>query len=288
MRSRIRVDPAIQAATAALDAAGFTSARLDAEVLAAAAVGISRAQLLTFADPFPPDAHRCFETFLTRRLAHEPVAYITGRKEFFSLELEVNPAVLIPRPETETLVAAALERLNRLTGRSPLRVLELGTGSGAIAIAIAVNDPRVEVVATDLSHDALAVASRNAIRHRVNQRIRFEQADLWPSAVAAFDLVVANPPYIPRAQIAALAPEIAEHEPLIALDGGLDGLDFYRRIANGMGPYLVSGGQLLVEIGADQAADVIAIFKRRGGTELSAITDLAEHPRVIIAAFHGA
>jgi release factor glutamine methyltransferase len=184
MRTSIKVESsvaaAIDAATDILVGAGIEGARLDAEIFAAAALEISRAQLLTFAGDFPADVRQRFEAFVARRAAREPVADITGRKEFFSLELEVTPAVLIPRPETETLVTAALESLSRNKTHSVLRVLELGAGSGAIAIALAKNDPRLEIVATDISREALAIAVRNASRHAVADRIRFEAADLWP------------------------------------------------------------------------------------------------------------
>ncbi|HLW71402.1 MAG TPA: peptide chain release factor N(5)-glutamine methyltransferase [Candidatus Binataceae bacterium] len=294
MRPPIRVEHsvsfAIRAAAAALTAAGIESARLDAEILAAAALEIARAQVLIFAGHFPAAAQHRFEAFVARRATREPLAYITGRKEFFSLEFEVNPAVLIPRPETETLVAAALETLRRGKTRAVMRVLELGIGSGAIAIALAVNEPRVEIVATDISRAALAVAARNAVRHGVADRIRFEPSDLWPAIgdmAARFDLVVSNPPYIVRSELAALAPEIAEYEPLIALDGGADGLDFYRRIAAELHSYLSSDGQLLVEVGADQAAAIISIFEDRSATALSTIKDLAGHQRVVAASFGG-
>jgi len=282
------VASAIHAAAAVLTIVGIESARLDAEILAAAALEISRPQVLTFAGKFPSDARQRFEAFVARRSAHEPAAYITGRKEFFSLELEVNPAVLIPRPETETLVSAALEALSQCKTCMVSRVLELGTGSGAIAIALACNAPRLEIVVTDISREALAVAARNAARHAVADRIHFESADLWPplaGSSARFDLVVANPPYIARSAIAELAPEIAENEPLIALDGGPDGLAFFRRIAADIRSHLISDGQLFVEVGADQAAAVIGIFERQGATALATINDLAGHRRVVGASF---
>jgi release factor glutamine methyltransferase len=233
------------------------------------------------------DAQRCFDSFVERRIAREPVAYIIGHKEFFSLDFEVNPAVLIPRPETETLVATSLELLRRCDGPHHLRALEIGAGSGAIVVTIAVNEPHARLVATDISAGALAVARRNAVRHGVAGRIRFELADLWPRCAYAqlFDLVISNPPYIPSAAVLGLAPEITKHEPRAALDGGPDGLDFYRRIAANVRSHVVAGGSLLVEIGVEQADEVIAIFQTHGADEISTVKDLGGQSRVILTRF---
>ena len=282
------VASAISLQPTVLTTAGIASARLDVEILAAAALGISRAQLLTFSSHFPSDARNRFESFVARRIAREPIAYITARKEFFSLDLEVTPAVLIPRPETETLVAATLETLRGMKTSSVLRVLELGTGSGAIALALAINDPRLAIVATDISEAALAVAARNALCHGVADRIRFELADLWPADRRKHRPRRSrspNPPYVGWAEFSALAPEIIEHEPRLALDGGPDGLGFYRRIATQLPSHLISGGRLLVEVGADQSTAVTRIFERHGATALSTVKDLAGHPRVVAASF---
>jgi release factor glutamine methyltransferase len=292
MESRIgdewQLTAALSSAVIMLLEAGVESARLDAEVLAAAAIGIPRERLLTVASPIPAEARRRFESFIARRLTREPVAYITGRKEFFSLELEVNPAVLIPRPETETAVATALELLRQRKRPAVLRVLEIGAGSGAIAVTIAVNEQRAQLVATDISSAALAVAQRNAVRHDVGERIRFAPADLWPGRAdgeSLFDVVISNPPYVACAAIATLAPEVARYEPRLALDGGPDGLDFYRRIAVEVGAYLVVGGHLVVEVGDEQALEVVAILRAHSGDEISTINDLAGQPRVIHARF---
>ena len=282
------VTAAIRVATDALIEAGIESARLDAEVLAATAIGISRERLLTWSPPLPADAIRRFDSYLERRKAHEPIAYIIGRKEFFSLEFEVTPTVLIPRPETETVVAAALEILRKRTRARELRVLEIGVGSGAIAIAIGVNEPRADIVATDISADALALARHNATRHGVAARIHFELTDLWPAGAPSerlFDLVISNPPYIASSAISGLPPEVACYEPRIALDGGADGLDFYRRIAAGTRRYLAAGGHAVVEIGTGQAAEVTALFGAHGADDLSTILDLAGCPRVIVARY---
>jgi release factor glutamine methyltransferase len=227
---------------------------------------------------------------VARRERREPVAYILGHKEFYSLEFEVSPAVLIPRPETEMLVSAALESIARL----PVpRVLDIGTGSGAIAIAIAVNSPAVQVTATDISADALEVASRNAAAHRVADRVTLRLADCFDvrdlgAPLRRFDLIVANPPYIDDAAIAGLMPDVRDYEPRVALSGiageGADGLEFYRRIAAGALDHLEAQGEVIVEAGAMRSSDVAGIFERAGLNTRAVIDDLAGHHRVVRAA----
>ena len=260
--------------------AGIDNARLDAEVMLAEACGVSRAAVLGRGEMPDAGALERFRAMLSRRAAREPLAYIIGHKEFFSLDLEVTSAVLIPRPETETLVDAAL---TFLASRPDARVLDIGTGSGAIAVAIAVNAPRARVTATDLSNEALQVARRNATRHRCSDRIDFAMADLFPSAIAKFDLIVSNPPYIPSAAILSLDPEVAHFEPRGALDGGADGLAFYRRIAAQARQHLVDGGGVMVEAGAGQANEVVALFQRAQFSKIDTVRDLAGIERVVRA-----
>jgi len=259
---------------------GIDTARLDAEVLLAHACGVSRVSLMTGSTNVDADAAENFRTMIARRAAREPVAYIIERKEFFSLDFEVTPAVLIPRPETETLVEAALKFL--ATRREP-RILDIGTGSGAIAIAIAVNSPEARIKATDISKEALEVAHRNAIRHRCEDRIEFVGADLFPDGHPRFDLIVSNPPYVAEADLETLQPEIRLHEPRHALLDGSDGLEFYRRIGTESRSRLNPDGAVMVEIGAGQASDVEALFRRAGFSNIDAIRDLARIERVICA-----
>jgi release factor glutamine methyltransferase len=276
----------INRAAAKMAQAGFDTPRLDAEVMAAAALGMAREQLLTLVGEMPPAAMRKFADFVRRRIAHEPVAYIIGHKEFFSLELEVNSSVLIPRPESEVLTAAALEWLSDRAGGC--HVLDMCTGSGAIAIAIAVNCASAQIEATDASQAALAVAKRNAERHRVAGRIRFECCDLWPKPSGEgdrFDLVVANPPYIADSEMATLASEVTLFEPGIALAGGPDGLRFYRLIAQRVRDYLKPGCRLMVEMAAGQGDVVAGIFQQSGARDIKMIRDLAGHNRVVSAWF---
>jgi len=273
----------VRAAAQTLEAAGVENAMLDAEILMAEAAGVSRAQVLSDSVALSPRAVARFGEYVTRRAAREPLAYIVGRKEFFALDFAVTPAVLIPRPETETLVGPALEYL---AGRPQTLVLDLGTGSGAIAIAIAANAPAATIVATDVSKESLEVARRNAARLGAARRIEFRNGDVWGALSGAqrrFDLVISNPPYVEDGALDALTPEIRDFEPRLALAGGPDGLDFYRRILTGVPDFIRPGGQLLLEIGAGQAARVIRMCREAGCSAVVAIRDLAGIERVVRA-----
>ncbi len=274
----------VSAAARTLDAAGVESARLDAEVLMAHAADLARAQVLSDSAELSPRVVARFGEYIARRAAREPLAYIVGRKEFFSLDFEVTPGVLIPRPETETLVATALESI---AGRPESIVVNVGTGSGAIAIAIAANAPGARIVATDISKESLEVARRNAERLGFASRIEFRHGDCWAALDGGvpmrFDLVVSNPPYVEDAAIDALAPEIRQYEPRLALTSGLDGLGFYRRILARVVEFTSPSGELLVEVGAGQAASVVAMCCEAGCTGSVAIRDLAGIERVVRA-----
>jgi len=253
------------------------SPALDAELLLARALGRDRSWLVAHRDETPDAAVLArAEAWLARRVAGEPLAYITGVREFWSLKLEVTPAVLIPRPDTEILVERALELI---PADRPCRVLDLGTGSGAIAIAIASERASAEVTATDASADALAVARRNAER-LVPGRIRFAAGD-WFSALedGRFDLVVSNPPYVAAGDKALADPAIA-CEPRRALAAGTDGLDDIRRIAAALTAHLAPGGRVLIEHGAMQAAGVAGILRAEGLEVIACRRDLAGADRV--------
>ncbi len=250
----------------------------EAELLVAAALGLDRAQVLAFPERAvdAAAARRCL-AWIGRRAAGAPLAYLTGRREFWGLELEVTPATLVPRPETETLVAAALARLP--AGR-PARVADLGTGSGAVALAIARERPEAELLATDRSEAALAVARRNAARLGL-ARVRFRAGD-WCAALAGeppFDLIVANPPYVALGD-PALRADGVRHEPRAALAAGPDGLDAIRRIVHCAPAHLAPGGWLLLEHGACQGAAVRALLARRGLVAVETLRDLAGLERV--------
>lgn len=236
---------------------GIQSPRADAEILLAHTLASERIALYTHHDqPLNPDELRRFKAVIKRRAAREPVAYIVGRKGFWSLELAVTPAVLIPRPETECLVEKALEFLPCDAAANPRRVLELGTGSGAIILTLAKERPAHRFYALDRSVAALTVARMNARRAGLFGRVCFWAAD-WLDALRPggpqFDLIVSNPPYIRAGDIAGLQPEIGRFEPRQALDGGPDGLQDLRRIIRQAPAFLTPGGRLLLEIGWDQA-----------------------------------
>ena len=265
-----------------LEQAGIETARLDAEVLMAEAAGVSREAVIVGSVELSSERLYKFETMIARREKREPVAYIVGHKEFYSLDFEVSPAVLIPRPETESVVIAALEFL---AGRRNAQVLDIGTGSGAIAIAIAVNAPNAWITATDVSGDALEVAVRNARRHRVEERVTFRRADCFDildggEALGMFDAIVSNPPYLDDAEITALEPEVRRYEPRVALSGGVGGLRIVRRIANGIGAHLEADGELIMEMATGHAGDVVRIVVHAGLKVVHMINDLAGHQRV--------
>lgn len=233
---------------------GLDQPRSDAEVLLAHVLGIDRLELyLNYDQPLTTDERARYRAVVRRRANREPVQYITGRQEFWSLELEVSPAVLIPRPETEVLVEKALDVLKG----SGNYVLDLGTGSGAIAIALAYECSALKVVAVDKSYEAIKIAAKNAIRHRVEKRVHFIAADLC-SCISPerglFDVIVSNPPYISENEYLQLAPEIRFYEPSTALLGGRDGLRIIERIVQDALAHLKDNGSLLIEIGAGQAA----------------------------------
>ncbi|MGC2275623.1 MAG: peptide chain release factor N(5)-glutamine methyltransferase [Candidatus Binatus sp.] len=276
---------AIDRASRRLADAGIDSSRLDAEVLMAEAAGVSREAVVTGSIDLSPEILKRFDALVARRGKREPVAYIVGHKEFYSLDFEVTPAVLIPRPETEFVVGAALEFL---ADWPDARVLDIGTGSGAIAIAIAVNAPRARVTASDISADAIAVASRNARRHRVEERVTFRRADCFDvldgrPVLEHFELIVSNPPYLDEAEIAALEPEVRGFEPRVALSSGSGGLDILRRIVSGSSAHLVRSGGLIMEVGMGQAAAVAKLVEDAGVGAVAVINDFAGHPRVVRA-----
>lgn len=267
---------------------GLTSPRLDAEVLLAESLGMDRVGLYThFDQPLQPRELTRFKKLIQRRLAREPLAYIVGKREFWSLTFKVTADVLIPRPETEVLVAEALQVL--VDAKRPTRswrILEIGTGSGAVSIALAKELPLASLVATDLSGKALAIARENALGYGVQERIQFLQGDLFAPLEegSQFELILSNPPYVPRSHFASLAPEVRDFEPRVALDGGKDGLAFFRRALPRVGEFLQPEGWFLAEIGAGQDPEVRKIAAENPDLDaFDFIPDLAGIKRVFKA-----
>lgn len=280
-----RAMEAIDQAARKLAGAGIESSRLDAEVLMAEAAGVSREAVVTGSIDLSAEILKRFEAMIARRERREPVAYILGRKEFYSLDFEVTPAVLIPRPESEIVVGAALEYIK---AKPDARVLDVGTGSGAIAIAIAVNAPRTRVTAVDISDEALEVVSRNVDRHRIADRMTLRRADCFKildegTPLGSFEVIVSNPPYLDDSEITALEPDVRSFEPRVAMSAGRAGLDIMRRITADAPKHLASDGELIVEVAAGQAAAVAKLLEEAGLRVVGVINDFAGHQRVVRA-----
>jgi release factor glutamine methyltransferase len=272
----------IQWTTEHFQGKGLDSPRLEAEVLLAHLMGIDRMGLyLNYDRPLKEEERTAYREMIQRRTGGEPSAYIIGRKEFWSLRFAVNSECLIPRPETEHLVEEAVRIGKGL--QPPLRVLEIGHGCGAVAIALAKELEEAEIVATDISPGAHALAQENAEAHGVSGRIRFVLGDLYPSGEGPFSLICSNPPYIPTEEILQLAPEVRDYEPLTSLDGGEDGLRFFQEIARGAPACLAEGGWLLLEMGKGQSPQVSTILQERGFSHIDLAPDHAGVQRVIRA-----
>ena len=271
--------------------ASSQSPRLDVEVLLAHVLGTTRERL--YAEPervLGAAEHALLHDLVTRRARHEPVAYLTGRKAFHDIEVGVSEHTLIPRPETETLVEVALEKLREMAEdrrrRQPPRALDIGTGSGAVALAIAHALPGVQVVGTDLEFRALEQARLNAEQLGLAERCRFLVSDIFDDLPpgSLFDLIVSNPPYVADDELAATPPDVRSYEPHAALLGGELGLDFYHRIVPAAPPFLAPRGYLAVEIAEHRAGEVTAIFRECGRFEqIEVRDDLGGRPRVVVA-----
>ena len=260
-------------------ARGIESPRLDAEVLLAHALACSRTQLIIdMMRPLATEELSRFRELVKRRRHREPVAYLRGEREFYGRTFRVDARVLVPRPDTETLIDVALGRTRHLSMSA--RVLDLCTGSGCVAVTLALTRPTTQVTATDISEPALALAQENALRLGA-PLVAFARADLFGALRGPFDLITANPPYIASAEVETLAPDVRQFEPRLALDGGEDGLVLVRRILEDAPARLAKGGVLAMEIGAGQADAVAALFVARGFEELERARDLARIERVV-------
>jgi len=277
------VSDLLRASAGALQGADIDTARLDAEVLLANAWGLDRAQLYARTQELVPATVRAdFARMLARRVTREPLQYIVGRQEFWSLEFEVNADVLIPRPETELLVQLTVAELQQRAVLGGL-VCDVGTGSGCIAVALARELRGVMVWASDQSATALAVAARNAERHAVAGRVHCVRSDLLAQVPEPeLDVIVSNPPYVPTDAVPHLQPEV-RWEPRSALDGGASGLVIIGRLLAEARPRLRAGGVLIVEVGADQEGAVTALARATGWSNVVIRRDLAGLPRVLVA-----
>lgn len=265
-----------------LAAAGIDSPRGEARVLLAHAAGVDQSQLIGSGPQISPDSAAAFAAFVARREKHEPVAYITGSREFWSLDFAVGPGVLIPRPDTETLIEAAMTDFP--DRYASLAVLDIATGSACLPIVFLLGYPNGRAIATDSSPEALHWAERNRTAHTLESRVDFRHTN-WTDGIAeSFDVVFCNPPYIDRATLATLERDVRDYEPGAALDGGSDGLDAYRAIAPRISSHLKKTGRAYVEIGLGQAKDVSGIFATAGLETVRVVPDLSGISRCLVAA----
>lgn len=279
-----RVLDLIQWTTEYFKRCGIPSPRLDAELLLSHVLETSRLQLyLRFEMPVFPEHLAAFRELIKKRVAHAPVSYLTSRKEFFSLDFHVDPRVLIPRPETEVLVESVLQ-----AQEAPCQLMDIGTGSGAIATSLAVNRPDWEIIATDISADALEVAQKNAVAHKCADRLTFLQGNLFEPLEGMpnprFDWIVSNPPYVSTAEYPFMLPDVRDHEPETALLAGADGLDVITGILEDAPRFLKPGGRVGLEIGNNHSPDVQDIVQSNSAyVDCQVIKDYSGVERVVIA-----
>lgn len=277
----MRYDQSIAVAAQRLAAAGIEQSRLDARLLMQHASGFTHAELIAhMADAPGRQVSDGFAAAVERRLAGEPVHRIIGRREFYGLELTVSPAVLDPRPETEILVARVLN--DHADRNEPLYFADVGTGSGAIAIALLANLAESRCLAIDISGDALSIARENACAHGLEARMELVAGNYLKGVDGNFDFIVSNPPYVRSGEIGGLAREVRNHDPHVALDGGADGLVAYRALMRDAAPLLNPSGRLYLEIGEDQAGDCSKLAGTMGWQVTDVVADLAGKDRVLV------
>ncbi len=268
-------------AAAILRAAGVATPWLDAGLLLAHALGMTREEILIKAErPLAAAESIAFTALIARRARREPVSHLLGRREFWSLDFTVGPDVLDPRPDSETLIESVLSRIGDRA--APLTILDLGTGSGCLLLALLHELPKASGLGRDLSAAALAVAAKNAAALGLARRCRFDEGDWGRGLTQAFDIIVANPPYLTRRDMAETAPEVRDFEPHLALDGGDDGLDAYRRLGPDILRLLTPEGFAAIEIGRDQGDPVRALFASAGLVMESGARDLAGIERCLV------
>lgn len=287
LKAGASVGEAVQLLAQSFRAAEIEDAETDARILTGHALNLDRARLIAQSDRILEAREiNVLSGLAARRLRREPVSRILGRREFWSLPIMVTPDVLVPRPETETIVEGALDFVVRGGLRlENLRILDIGTGSGALLLALLKELPNASGVGTDISSAAVQVARANAAHCKLENRCRFVVCDIASGVQGPFDLIVSNPPYIAHGEINSLPPEVRDYDPTVALDGGGDGLDAYRSIAGENKRILAQGGRLFVELGMGQEASVRALFTKAGLAVGAARKDLAGIPRVLGAGF---
>jgi len=283
-----RVEEILRKAVERLEAAGVEAA-LDARLLLQAIAGVSHADILAGRMlPLSADVQARFEAAIARRAAHEPVHRILGRREFYGLSLALSPDTLEPRPDTEALVDLVLPYIQRAAktagANEQITLLDIGTGSGAIALALLGQIPQLYAIGADISAGALRTAQANAEALGLAERFQITQSDCFSAIMGKYDFIVSNPPYIPHGEIAGLSAEVRLYDPLCALDGGADGLDFYLILAAESAAHLKPGGMVAVEAGINQAADVIEIFAAHGFRHIATAKDLSGIDRALLFA----
>ena len=280
----VGIEAALRKAKTYLDRAGSETASLDARRLLTHATGLEfSAVLLAPTKPLTEEEATVFADAINRRAAREPVARILGWQEFWGLRFELNDATLVPRPDTETLVEAVLAKLKEREAHGPLRLLDLGTGSGCILLSLLSEVPAAKGVGVDLVPEAIEAARKNARSLGLEERASFAQGSWFEGVSGLFDVIVSNPPYITEAEMADLMEEVKHHDPRLALTPGGDGLAAYRQIIGDAKPYLAAGGFLALEIGHRQADDVTALCKSAGFSSVSLLQDLGGRDRVVLA-----
>lgn len=270
----------------AFEAAGVDDAGLEAMLLVEHVTGLGRVDRITRPTVMlGPEQLETLNALATRRIAGEPVFRIIGKREFYGLELELSPETLEPRPDTEILAERVIRLAKDVVGRQgKCSILDIGTGTGAIALAALANVPEAQATGSDISRQALETACRNAALHGLEKRFRVVHSDWFSKISGRFDVIVSNPPYIRTADIETLAPEVRDHDPRAALDGGADGLDAYRRLAAGCRNFIAKSGHIALETGFDQKDDVSALFAKGGYRLVASARDLGGNDRVLVFA----
>jgi release factor glutamine methyltransferase len=276
----VKLREALRGVTAQLSAVGIETPRLEARLIISSALGRDDANLIADEFEIEQGVLRAVEQAVSRRSAHEPLAYILGRKEFWSLSFEVGPGVLVPRPETETLLEQLVQEFPER--ERPIEIVDYGTGSGCLLVAALALFSSARGLGIDRSAEALQYARRNAVRHGVKDRASFEVTDWTSGSMRTADAILTNPPYVRTEDLAALAPEVARYEPVAALDGGADGLDAYRSLGPSIVRALKPNGVALFEIGTGQADEVGRMLQEAGLETVRIVPDLAGIPRCVV------